>query len=265
MNLFTWSMLVCSVVVAAMFVGAKLLKRVQGTYQGVVCFEGLPGSGKTYSLAEVGLKRMAEGWTVYSNKGFELAGSIVYSSFEELMDVPDGSVILLDEAPLYFNAQKWKDFPDGMLYRFSQVRKDGLEFYYSTIDELMVDINLRRITFWTYHCKGSLFSKKRFKRWRTAPIHRLDKSKQKPGMKQTVTLDPKVCEAYDTLAKVAVRRSALVRTESDAEQWVTLEQARTPQGGPGRSGAGRGLGARSVAKSTRSNTSRSNGKGSARN
>jgi hypothetical protein len=128
-------------------------------YQGVTAYVGLPGSGKTYTLAAVGMRALDRGRRVWANVDhtgqrpwFNAPGVEAFRSFEEFAEIPNDAVILWDELPLFVNARKWQDFPDGLLYRLTQIRKDGLQLHFSTIDWRMVDVNVRRITFWTWEC-----------------------------------------------------------------------------------------------------------------
>lgn len=149
-------------------------------YQGVTAYVGMPGSGKTYALAEIAARKLRQGRSVFCNAGFDVLGAAVFSSFEEFCTLPAGSVVVWDELPLYVNARKWSEFPDGLLYRLTQVRKDGIELYYSAIDEAMVDLNVRRVTFWYWHCRAvtarvlvrSLWPPESFRKARQRPMRR---------------------------------------------------------------------------------------------
>ena len=121
-------------------------------YRGVTAAVGLPGAGKSYYLAEQARRGMMRGVPVYSNAGFDVQGTETIASFEEFAGLEGPAVVVWDELPLYFSARRWADFPDGMLYKFTQIRKDAIELYYSTIHPMMVDATLRRITFeWVEH------------------------------------------------------------------------------------------------------------------
>lgn len=175
--------------------------KAQRSYRGVTCFEGMPGSGKTYGLAEVGLREMRAGREVWSNEGFDLAGSKIFSSFDDFMAIPNGATVCWDELPLYVNSRKWAEFPDGLLYRMTQIRKDGLRLYYSAIDSSMVDANMRRVTFWWWKCQ-SITS--RFMVRRLYPHETFRKKDARQMRTEWVRVRPAVADAYDTMSKVAV-------------------------------------------------------------
>lgn len=66
-------------------------------YMGVTSYVGLPGSGKTYSLAAVGLAAMARGRPVHANvvpgTGQPwLSGALPFASFDEFCAINEGVV-----------------------------------------------------------------------------------------------------------------------------------------------------------------------------
>ncbi len=198
-------------------------------YCGVTAYVGPPGSGKTYSLVEIGLAALRAGRPVFTNLGFRITDeatgrfSEVYKSLEEMLLVPDGSVILLDEAPTQFSARRWQEFPDALMYRLTQIRKDGLQFHYSAIHESFVDKVLREMTINWWTCKRlPIFPL--FVRARWSP-HAFRKATQRPERRDWVRLRPVVCDAYDTSAKVAVPERVWVRLrETSAEEWLTIDE-----------------------------------------
>ena len=171
-------------------------------YQGVTAFVGMPGGGKSYGLAEMAGKAIRAGLPVYSNAGFDVKGSRILESFDEFASVRGPALIVWDELPLYFNSRKWAEFPDGMLYKFTQIRKDGLRLAYSTIHEDMVDVNIRRVTFWYWHCNAVTRTILRRSLW---PPAQFRKANAKPYAKEWVRVKRSVYDLYDTGGKVAVQ------------------------------------------------------------
>lgn len=174
-------------------------------YQGVTAYVGLPGSGKTYSLAKVGLDAMRQGRQVWANTDHTMTepwlhGALPFASFDEFAQIPNDAVIVWDELPLFVNARKWQDFPDGLLYRLTQIRKDGLELHFSTIDWRMVDINVRRITFWVWECEHALGPFHRRVLW---PPEERRKKDDRPRRRELFKIRAEVGAAYDTLGKVS--------------------------------------------------------------
>lgn len=189
-------------------------------YSGVTAFIGMPGSGKTYSLVAVAEKAMREGIPVYVNAGFKVKGAIEYRSLEEMLLIPNGSCILLDEAPTVFNSRRWQEFPDGLLYRLTQVRKDGLQLYWSAIHEDMVDVTLRRLTFWFVHCHSIT---KRLFYTRIFPPEEFRKQDEGGSGLAVRRVKMRVARLYDTHGKVAISRKVLERMAAlAAEDWIEL-------------------------------------------
>lgn len=201
-------------------------------YAGVTAFTGMPGGGKTYGLAEVGARALSNGWPVWSNEGFNFRDSQLFGGFEDFLNIPggcmnderhregyDGSrwvcehgvmlragqshpvVVLWDELPVYVSARKWQEFPDGLMYRLTQVRKDGLWFYYSAIHMDFVDKVVRQLTFWEWQCRsitGRVLYRQKFGH------PELRKKDDKPRARELVVVKDRVAELYDTFAKVKV-------------------------------------------------------------
>lgn len=184
-------------------------KRRNRPYRGVTAAVGLPGSGKSYYLVEKVLEAQRRGIPTYSNAGFDVKGTETIGSFRDLVEVQGPAVIAFDELPLFFNARRWQTFPDGMLYKLTQIRKDQIELYYSTINPKMVDITLRHLTFewvWCRHIYGRL-------------MRRIHKSPEEWGGDRLYTRfvwrSKEVEQAYDTLGRVAVHDAGLPTKVSD--------------------------------------------------
>lgn len=195
-------------------------------YQGVKAYIGMPGSGKTYALAQEGQQALARGEKVYCNAGFDLQGATVFESFDDFALITDG-LILFDEMPLYFAARKWQDFPDGMLYKFTQIRKDNIRLSYSSIHEGLIDVNIRRVTFWYWHCHavmGRLLVRRLY-----VPVE-FRKSSARPIATEWAWVRDSVAATYDTLAKVKVPQaaSAKIIKRMDSGAWRVPAPATAP-------------------------------------
>jgi len=182
-------------------------------YEGVTAFVGMPGSGKTYALAKLGTEALKRGERVVSNAGFDLAGSEVLSTFDDFAALEGPVTVVWDELPLYFNARKWAEFPDSMLYKFTQIRKDGIRLYYSAIHESMIDVNIRRVTFWFWHCRAVT---SRFLRRELYPPEVFRKSDQKPYRREWLYVTSDVTDTYDTLRKVELPTTLRRRLEAES-------------------------------------------------
>lgn len=189
-------------------------------FDGVTAFVGLPGSGKTYSLAAVGARAMDRDIPVYCNAGFDLVGARPFASFDEFLGIPSGSVVLWDELPLYVNARKWQEFPDGLLYRLTQVRKDSIRLYYSAIHEMMIDTNVRRITFNMWLCRSITY------RFFTRSLHwpdELRRANARARGREFVWVRKSIASLYDSWGKVAAPERR--RAERESQRWERLDVA----------------------------------------
>lgn len=192
-------------------------------YMGVTAGVGMPGSGKTYWLAQVAAAAMREGRPVYANADEHgqpwIRGARPFSSFEEFLQIPSGTTVVWDELPIYVNSRKWQEFPDGLLYRLSQIRKDALHLYYSAIDEDMVDLTVRRLTFWVWECHSitsRLLVRRRF------PPKARRKKDERCRERKLVRVRPEVAELYNTLGKVAAPVKVVeAYSKTSGEQWVS--------------------------------------------
>jgi hypothetical protein len=200
-----------------------LLKR---KYAGVTAFVGMPGSGKTYGLAQVADRALRRGETVFSNEGFDVEGTECLRDWHDFAEVRGPAVIVWDELPLYFNSRRWQEFPDGFLYRLTQVRKDGLQLYYSAIHEEMIDVNLRRMTFWYWHCRAIT---QRWLRRSMFPPEQFRRAKSKPYRSEFVVVRDRVASLYDTTRKVELPERIKARHAEQLQQ--AQERAAKPLGG----------------------------------
>lgn len=105
--------------------------------EGVV---GFPGSGKTYYALDRALKAMKKGYTVYSN--FGITGSELITP-KTMFDVAPKSLVILDEAQLWFGSRNWRDFGDEYMQFFSQTRKIDITLLWISQVEGSVDKTIR--------------------------------------------------------------------------------------------------------------------------
>ena len=175
------------------------------------------------------------GSKVYTNGmglSFE-AGS--FTNFKSLMKIIDEAVndprpriVCIDEAPLWVNAKKWAEFPTGLLSRLQQVRKYNVLVYYTCINELGVANELRRVTFWAWHCTrhGNRIIQKLM-----APIEQ-----QQPGAKplliKRLPMRQEMFAAYNTLGRLNTpdTSSCQTRTRTSPTQSPTTTGSRTTHG-----------------------------------
>ena len=183
-------------------------------YQGIKCWHGTPGSGKTYELARWGLQQQAEGRELWCSYGFELPGCKTFRSVDEFVNIPKHSAVCVDEAPIWFDARAWSAMDRSVLLRVTQIRHSDIHLRYTAIHPSMVELRLRQITFEFWRC-SNLASR--------GPWNVLVRSKspdgapqlhERPGWPTIRLMRPEVCAAYDTTA------------DADTTDWVDFDQAK---------------------------------------
>jgi len=113
-------------------------------------FCGLPGSGKTYILAKIGLKAIKNKRKVYAN--FKLTGAQYFDDIFSIINIREG-VILIDEINLSFPSRIWEKLPPQFLYFWSQTRKMGLDIYYTSQHPDRIDKVPKEISNWIWWVK----------------------------------------------------------------------------------------------------------------
>jgi hypothetical protein len=109
----------------------------------IECLSGLPGMGKTATMAKWGYKAMMQGKTVYAN--FPLKGAIPYFEPLEVLGRVKNSLILMDEAGLLLDQMKMFDMPYEVFYELRQHRKDGVDLLTSAQSILDIAYPFRRL------------------------------------------------------------------------------------------------------------------------
>lgn len=109
----------------------------------IEAYTGLPGMGKTATLAKIGYNAMREGRTVYTN--FPLKGAIPYHDLVEVLFTVKNALIIVDEAGLILDQLKMFEMPYELFYALRQHRKDGLDLYLSAQSLLDIAYVFRRL------------------------------------------------------------------------------------------------------------------------
>lgn len=104
---------------------------------------GLPGMGKTATMAKWAYNKMREGKTVYSN--FPLKGAIPYHDPLQVLGRVKNALILMDEAGLLMDQLKMFDMPYEIFYELRQHRKDGVDLLTSAQSIFDVAYPFRRL------------------------------------------------------------------------------------------------------------------------
>lgn len=104
---------------------------------------GLPGMGKTATMAKWGFNAMREGKTVYSN--FPLKGAIPYHDPLSVLGRVKNALILMDETGLLLDQLKMFEMPYEIFYELRQHRKDGVDLLASAQSIFDVAYPFRRL------------------------------------------------------------------------------------------------------------------------
>jgi len=116
----------------------------------IIAYTGLPGSGKTYLMSKHILdackRRTREAWTNYP-----LVGAHYYDDFRLVMEVRKG-IIGADELNALAHAHDWQKLDPRLLSLWTQSRKLGIDFWYTTQGFHMVNSQIRQITNFVWRC-----------------------------------------------------------------------------------------------------------------
>lgn len=155
-------------------------------------FTGLPGSGKTYYLAKVGLEAIKKGRPVWAN--FTLEGANHFHKLNETFNVREG-VILVDEINLVCPSRWWNKFPPELAYYWSQTRKMKLDIYWSAQHVDRVDKIIREISNFVWIMRKFPFGW--FRASCFVPEH-IAKEKKQAITSKFFRIDKKIASKYDT-------------------------------------------------------------------
>ena len=152
----------------------------------IICFEGTPGSGKSYEAIKKIIDNIKLGRIVYTNidglddrvcrehiksfaglTDYELETRLIYLSNFDALEfykiVPNKSLVVLDEVHKLYNNRNWqKDINTRFADWSSTHRKSGNDVILVTQNLEKVDAQVRGLVEWTYRFKklnmlGSLF------------------------------------------------------------------------------------------------------------
>lgn len=118
---------------------------------GIWVFCGLYGSGKTLSLTREAYKLYKQGYNVYSNYGLNFQnGNII--SWKDVIDVPNDSVICLDEISNLINSRDWKNMPAEFFALLTQNRKKNIRLMTTAQVYDDIDKQFRTQCKWIIQC-----------------------------------------------------------------------------------------------------------------
>ena len=108
---------------------------------------GLPGNGKSlYTIGEVKRRAEAEGRPVYCSGFTDLQLDWTQIDATKWMDVPAGSIVVIDECQKIFRNRSMGAQPPVHVTALEEHRHKGLDFYLVTQHPSLIDPAIRRLT-----------------------------------------------------------------------------------------------------------------------
>jgi zona occludens toxin (predicted ATPase) len=110
----------------------------------IIAYTGLPGSGKTYSLAADAICVSEKyGADIYAN--FALKGAHYFTDLTQVLSVERG-IICVDEMNTLCPAHKWQSLPVEIQNLWTQSRKNDIDLWYTSQRFSKVVESIRSIT-----------------------------------------------------------------------------------------------------------------------
>lgn len=157
---------------------------------------GLPGAGKSYLMTKDAL-RSGRGRTVYANYHVDIPDAkevILLESPMEFIKVSNG-LLLIDEAGLWLPSFIWQAIPREIIWKLAQIRKFGIDLYYTAQNPARVVKPLREITY------ESVFMEKFFRLFIARYTNGIDDG---DIARQLYFYKQSIADHYDTLEMVGV-------------------------------------------------------------
>ena len=168
-------------------------KSMQGDFMrpGLFGITGPFGSGKGYLGACAAVKALEVGRPVFSS--VSIRGGTLVSSWDEVVAVPDGSLVVLPEVDLWWNATE-KEGPGDLEQWVKQLRHHGITVLWDSQHFSFVNTKFRKLTtgVWEASRQG------RFHRYRLWWGTAYERRKGKPDSEVRLRRRADVMAAYDT-------------------------------------------------------------------
>lgn len=115
---------------------------------GLNIYVGMFGKGKTLSATKYVIANAKRyNLNVLSNIKLNGIEYIPLTNWQQIVDCPGNTIILIDEISTVFNARNWKDFNINLLFQLLQCRKNKKEIIATAQRFAHVDKLLRDITY----------------------------------------------------------------------------------------------------------------------
>jgi hypothetical protein len=123
------------------------LEAAQPGLHGVV---GRMGGGKSYFLADHCMSAVKAGRLVFAN--FEIQGARPLDRWEDVLAVPNGCLVLIDEAHLWWPSDSWRA-PVEVRSWITQLRHHGITCFWASQSVMFVAKWLRVLSFSIWECE----------------------------------------------------------------------------------------------------------------
>ena len=110
---------------------------------------GRMGGGKSYFLAYVASLAFKSGRLVYAN--FPLKGAEQFTSWVQIVNVPERSLVLIDEAHLWWSSRQWRT-PVEVESWITQLRKRRVTVFWASQTGRSVARRIRDLSFGIWEC-----------------------------------------------------------------------------------------------------------------
>lgn len=170
----------------------------------IIAYTGLPGSGKTYSLAKdchnEQIKRHRD---IYAN--FALKGAHYFSDIRQILNVEQG-IIAIDEMNTLCPASKWQQLPISYVNLWTQSRKNGIDLWFTTQNFRRVVSSIRDVTNYVWRFNW-VFSPNFIHKWHTAKLYEAydaerEREKARPLKKYRFYENKKIYSIYNTKFRI---------------------------------------------------------------
>jgi len=190
------AMLVALVAIVVGMLGQRRVMARDWISPGMYGVVGRMGGGKTYLMAHAAHLARAAGRPVYANFGLE--GAEPLRSWDDVLAVPRGSMVLVDEVHLWWPSRAYQAPPQLEAW-CSQVRKLDVTFLWSSQDWSFVSKRLRHLTFGAWKARRIKGTSHTYAMYEGSSVERV---RAEPVSKLVLRRLPEVEASYDTLEVV---------------------------------------------------------------
>ena len=165
----------------------------------ITAYVGLPGSGKTYLMSvdilDAMRRRTREAWTNYP-----LVGAHYFDDFRLVQKVSKG-IIAADELNALAHAHDWHKLDPKLLTLWTQSRKLGIDFWYTSQGFHMVNNQVRQLTNWVWKCRHVFGPLHKAEKFDACDVER-DRRSAKVYERRWFRIKPQFYTRYDTLFRI---------------------------------------------------------------